>query len=362
MTATTTQTVLEAPKPPLKLTLGNGQEIHFHSDTSIEADEIPIIDISGIYSDDIVDRRAVAEKIREAAHRIGFFYIVNHGIDQKHVENTFRQARRFFALPEEEKMRVSTDLVPEEFFGYFPMSTYNRNGKKKKDLMEAFNWGYNPKYDSQVDDDDEFGTPAARLLWPKDLPGFKETLYQHHSALLALARKMTKVFALALHLDEDYFDRYTAHPSAAMRITHYPQQDASPADQLGIGAHTDFDSFTFVTQDETAGLEVLSKSGYWVKATPIPDSMVVNIADCFMRQTNDFFVSTVHRVVNKTATERYSCPFFFGFDNSLPLEPVPTCVGESNPMKYPVVSSGEYMKWRAAQSKATSASVGKTGV
>ena len=123
-------------------------------------------------------------------------------------------------------------------------------------------------------------------------------------------------------------------------------------DQLGIGAHTDFECFTFVTQDETGGLEVLSKSGYWVKAKPIHGSLVVNIADCFMRQTNDFFVSTVHRVVNQSGVERYSCPFFFGFDRTKELTAVPSCVSEDNPMKYPVMTSGEYYKWRASLSKA----------
>lgn len=97
-----------------------------------------------------------------------------------------------------------------------------------------------------------------------------------------------------------------------------------------------------VTQDGTPGLEVLSKSGYWIKATPVPGSFVVNIADCFMRQTNDFFVSTVHRVVNKSGKERYSIPFFWGFDRSKVLEPVPTCVGENNPFKYPITTAGEY--------------------
>jgi isopenicillin N synthase-like dioxygenase len=126
---------------------------------------------------------------------------------------------------------------------------------------------------------------------------------------------------------------------------------ASPSDQLGIGAHTDFECFTFVTQDEQAGLEVLSKSGYWIKAKPIPGSIVVNIADCFMRQTNDFFVSTVHRVVNKGGSERYSCPFFFGWNHDMELEPVPTCVSDDNPMKYPTVTSGEYLRWRAEQAK-----------
>jgi isopenicillin N synthase-like dioxygenase len=67
----------------------------------------------------------------------------------------------------------------------------------------------------------------VKLLWPKDLPEFKDTLYEHHARLLQLARTMVKSFALALHLEESYFDRYVEEPSAAMRITHYPQQDVS---------------------------------------------------------------------------------------------------------------------------------------
>ncbi|KAJ4290888.1 hypothetical protein N0V90_010084 [Kalmusia sp. IMI 367209] len=334
-------TILEtAQLPALNLTLQNGQKIHFHSDTSLEADEIPVIDINGIYSERIEDRKAVAEKIREAAHRIGFFYIINHGIEPKHAENTFEQAKRFFAQPEEKKMEVCTDFVTE-YFGYFPMARYNRNGKKEKDLMEAYNWGYNPKFDPEVASEEEPDTDYVKLLWPRNLPGFKETLYEHHSQLLTLARRLTRTFALALHLDENYFSMIT------LRL----QQLASPTDQLGIGAHTDFECFTFVTQDEHAGLEVLSKSGYWIKAKPIPGSIVVNIADCFMRQTNDYFVSTVHRVVNKGGAERYSCPFFFGFQQDMKLEPVPTCVSDDNPMKYPIVSSGEYLRWRAEQAK-----------
>jgi hypothetical protein len=138
--AMTTAIVVEANSAPLNLTLGNGKKIFFHSDESIEVDEIPVIDIGGIFSDKIEDRKAVAERIREACHRIGFFYIINHGIDERYTKSTFEQAKIFFALPEERKMEVCTDIVPDEFFGYFPMSTYNRNYKRKKDLMEAYNW------------------------------------------------------------------------------------------------------------------------------------------------------------------------------------------------------------------------------
>lgn len=191
-------------------------------------------------------------------------------------------------------------------------------------------------------------------IWPAPgiLPGFREGLYAYHTQLLGLARRLTRVFALALRLPETYFDAYTRRPEAGMRILHYPAQTHPVDDQNGIGAHTDVECFTIVTQDDAGGLEVLSKeTGNWVKAEPIPGSFVVNIADCFMRQTNDFFVSTVHRVVNTSGRERYSAPFFFGFDRMKLLEPVPTCVSEENPMKYPIMTGGQYNNFRVSMVK-----------
>ncbi|KAF2137686.1 uncharacterized protein K452DRAFT_353383 [Aplosporella prunicola CBS 121167] len=309
--------------------------------------EIPIIDISRIYSEKLEDRKAVAEMVREASHRIGFFYIVGHGIDPHYREAAFEQAKQFFQLPEDKKMEVYTGLVPNEFVGYHPMQHYNRNSLKQKDLSEAFNWAYEPKADPEAINKDE----KSISLWPSCVPGFQEGLLDYHSQLIQLVHRMTRIFALALHLPEDSFDNYVKRPEAGMRILHYPQQDHSADDQAGLGAHTDFECFTIVSQDSNGGLEVLNKAGKWIRANPVPGSFVINIGDCFMRQTNDFFVSTVHRVVNKSGRERYSAPFFWGFDREKLLELVATCISEDNPMKYPVVTGGEYYRWRAKKAK-----------
>ena len=102
-------------------------------------------------------------------------------------------------------------------------------------------------------------------------------------------------------------------------------------------------------------LEVLSKSGNWDKSDLVPGSFVVNIADCFMQQANDFLISTVHRVVNRSGKERYSARFVFGFDRENLLEPVPTCVSAENPTKYPVIMGGEYYKWESNKQKSSGA-------
>lgn len=230
---------------------------------------------------------------------------------------------------------------------YPPYSS--RGAEQHVDLSEAFNWAYDASEDPEAVDPAE---PSASI-WPSGLPEFRKTLYAYHTQLLQLSRRLTRIFAFALELPEDYFDEYIRHPEAGMRILHYPEQKHSVDDQNGIGAHTDVECFTIVTQDSAGGLEVLSTSGSWIKAEPIPGSFVVNIADCFMRQTNDFFVSTIHRVINTSGRKRYSAPFFFGFDRNKPLEPVPTCVSEENPMKYPVMTGGEYYTWRTNKQKKT---------
>lgn len=129
MSATTVQ--LEAPKPTT-LKLPSGQTVTVKSETSTEADEIPIINISAIWGDDAEAKKAIAEQIREASHRIGFFYAQHSGVNPQYANAVFEQARRFCALPVDIKLEVDTALVPNEYVGYHKMQGYNRNGRKKK--------------------------------------------------------------------------------------------------------------------------------------------------------------------------------------------------------------------------------------
>jgi isopenicillin N synthase-like dioxygenase len=46
-------------------------------------EEIPVIDLTHLYSDKLEDRKALAKEIRAAAVNTGFFYIKNHGIEEE---------------------------------------------------------------------------------------------------------------------------------------------------------------------------------------------------------------------------------------------------------------------------------------
>jgi len=75
MSQSTTSTV---EQPRKTITLLNGQIFHFDSNESVDSAQIPVIDVSRIYSDKFEDRQAVAEEIRNASREIGFFYMINH--------------------------------------------------------------------------------------------------------------------------------------------------------------------------------------------------------------------------------------------------------------------------------------------
>jgi len=89
---------------------------------------------------------------------------------------------------------------------------------------------------------------------------------------------------------------------------------------------------------------VLNSDKEWIKAPPLPETLVINLGDQLARWTNDIFKSTVHRAVNRSGVHRYSIPLFVGTDYDVPLEPIASCVSADRPPKYEVVTAGDYVK------------------
>ena len=172
---------------------------------------------------------------------------------------------------------------------------------------------------------------------------FKSTLVEFWQVRLQLARKMIRIFALALDLPEDYFDAVTTHPGADAVFIHYPGVATKNTDNIdvGIGAHTDIQCLTLLWQDMSGGLQVLSSDGEWLDAAPIEGTLVVNIGDLLQRLSNKKFKSTVHRVYNRQSSSRYAMPFFLGFNPEAMCSVVPTCIDEDHPALYPPISAGQ---------------------
>lgn len=65
-----------------------------------------MVDVSGLFSTKLADRKRVALDIGKACRDVGFFYAENHDIPDNVIEETFQAVKKFFAMPIEDKMEV----------------------------------------------------------------------------------------------------------------------------------------------------------------------------------------------------------------------------------------------------------------
>lgn len=352
--ATVTETASDEGTYKLELRTAYGpvyRDVRRTPPRDCEPSEVPVIDISSLYGD-LPARQALAATIREAAENTGFFYIKNHGIPDTVIDAALHQAKTFFAQPDEQKRKVSTAL--SSFFnGWVERHGTAASPTEGRDHREGFSWRYDPRYDPERAGEAEEDIPPSVRAWIRGeelvwegtshLPGFKEDVLAYWRACLSLSRRLLRVFALALGLPEGYFDGIVTYPGADGVFNYYPRcEEPEAADvDVGLGAHTDLQSFTLLWQDAVGGLQVLRRDGQWIRVPPVEGTFVVNIGDYLMRLSNDRFQSTVHRVFNRAPVDRYSMPFFFGFNFDESCGVLPTCTSEDNPPKYEPITCGE---------------------
>lgn len=76
---------------------------------------------------------------------------------------------------------------------------------------------------------------------------------------------------------------------------------------------------------------------------PIDGTFVISVGDMLERWTNGLFVSTVRRVINRSANERYSNVFFAAPNFHTNLDCLPGCNAESDSPPLPSISAGDYI-------------------
>ncbi len=58
--------------------------------------ELPIVNISKLFSSNLEDRKEVAKELGKAAREVGFLYITGHGIDKEKIDKINRYYKKIF--------------------------------------------------------------------------------------------------------------------------------------------------------------------------------------------------------------------------------------------------------------------------
>lgn len=128
--------------------------------------------------------------------------------------------------------------------------------------------------------------------------------------------------------------------------TRRPVLSNEDAGRFAAGAHSDYGCLT-ILYAPMPGLQIL-KGSEWLDVQPLSDGFVINIGDMLERWTGGVYKSTIHRVVNRSGEERFSCPFFFEPDFKSIIKPLPGY--EPNDVcGYQAVTSGEYLLQRYSE-------------
>ncbi|RUV34742.1 isopenicillin N synthase family oxygenase [Mesorhizobium sp. M7A.F.Ca.MR.148.00.0.0] len=278
---------------------------------------VPVLDLSRL-EQGASEYRTFLLDLRTAARDVGFFYLSGHGISTSEIDDVLDASRRFFALPESDKLAIEM-VKSQQFRGYTRAGGELTKGAA--DWREQLDIGVERQPIAQGPGIAPWTRLQGPNQWPSALPELKPALLAWQAKATAVAIRLLKAFALSLDQPEDAFDAiYRDSPNHRMKIVRYPGRDATEGDQ-GVGAHKDGGFLTLLLQDDNKGLQV-EYDGSWVNVDPLPGTLVVNIGELLELASNGYLRATVHRVVTPLAgVERISVPFFFSarLDATIPL-------------------------------------------
>ncbi len=283
---------------------------------------LPLLDLAQFNGTPEQRAQFIAD-LRRTLHDHGFFYLTGHGVDPAFIQDVLTTAKRFFALPEQDKLAIEMIKSPH-FRGY------NRAGNER--TRGEQDWREQLDINSEREAVEITAeTPAWKRLygpnqWPEALPELKPLLLHYQAEVTRIGIDILKAIAAALGKPEDVFSQiYEPQPSQLLKIIRYPGQDNADSSQ-GVGAHKDGGFVTVLLQDQVAGLRVRTEDGVWIDAPPVPGTFVINTGELLELATNGFVRADVHDVVVPPAgTERFSVAFFLGsrYDATIPVIDLP---------------------------------------
>src|SRR5260370_5790717 len=220
-------------------------------------DEVPVINVGPLNSGG--DLRQLGKQFRQACETIGFFYVADHGIPASIFEGVFAATKRYFDLPEAQRL---THRMDERFRRGFMPQGINQHPGYAPDLKESYEIGI----DLPLTDPDVIaGLPLyGPNRWPAECPWLRQAAEAYFGETIELGKRLLRVFAVSLKMPPDYFLQFCTKPMVQMRLFHYPPQPpVTDHKAFAVPPHSHSGMITLLSQDPIGGLDVQKRDGEW---------------------------------------------------------------------------------------------------
>ena len=305
------------------------------------AHDIPVIDIGPFLAGG--DAQPAADAIEEAATRVGFFQVVNHGVPGTLLDAVYEAAWAFGELDADTKLQ-SASAHPYRGVHLRP----DQNGVVRFERFLAARYD-NPDIAIAAGIDPSMADYYYPNVWPTQPASFRpavEALFAHTQQL---AGSLMRLFALALGEGIDGFDGLIEPNASSFAVNHYPAdrghgpEDGEP--ELLFYDHVDGNTLTVLHQrGDYEGLQVnrLDAPGEWIPVPVRDDAFVINVGKLMSRWTNDHWPATLHRVVASTNPRHRRTTLTTFHMPALPttIAPLPQFCGIDGPHYEPITTYG----------------------
>lgn len=304
---------------------------------------IPVVNLEKFTKGDADQRAEFVEEIGKAFHEVGFVGVVNHGVPLDLVDEFYSASKDFFSLPVDVKRSYEiNDMAGQR--GYTSFGKEHAKQSKVADLKEFFQIG------QYVAADDPRKAEYPDNPDVKEIEGFYELSKKLYKAFEVSGGALLRAIAIHLNLDENYFDQYIDKGNSILRTIHYPPITEEPKSAIRAEQHEDINLITLLFGASAGGLQLLNADNEWLDILPGEGEIVINVGDMLQRLTNNYLVSTTHRVVNPPKAEwhkpRLSIPFFLHPISEMDLSCLESTITEERPIAYEPITAGDYLDER----------------
>lgn len=255
---------------------------------------VPVIDVSGFLQG--TDLQTAPDQVRAAATTSGFFQIVGHGIPKGVLDAVYEKAVELAHTPQDYRDK----LVSPEGHPYRGLtSNIDKDGHVRSLRIHASHFD-SPDDAQQAGVPEEYSDFFSPNVWPDEVEGYRSSVGELFSQTQTLGAALMRLFAVALDLPIDYFDKLIEPNASSCSINYYPARHAPLKENPTVifDEHFDGGTLTMLHQRGTyEGLQVKTLEGEWFPVPVIEEAFVINMGELMMRWTNGMWPATRHRVV-----------------------------------------------------------------